>query len=310
MNMNEPTLQNLYTLQNKYDEKLTQYQQAFRDFQSTLTNITGLTNSDMRKLTSFAKSFDTANLNAQTDMDTSEVANILNKIKESSEGLIIKPDRGYDGRTTIDGGIIPAPSADSCLSSCKQNILCSGATYYKTNNTCVLQSGTGKVYADPNTDAIVNKVADLMQTIMEYNRQLIIINNQIKEEITSTPSNNQDSWDTATRNGKMNVVSRHNSLLVQHDIIDKLMKKYNTAATGVIESKLSTTQHFYWYRIWAVIFVSCLYIAILWTFGIMPSTMLNIMLLLFVTWIFGFKYLSLVGLTIYILYYIYMVPLD
>ena len=57
----------------------------------------------------------------------------------------------------------------------------------------------------------------------------------------------------------MNVVSRHNSLLVQHDIIDKLMKKYNTAATGVIETKLSTTQHFYWYRIWAVIFVSCLY---------------------------------------------------
>jgi len=173
-----------------------------------------------------------------------------------------------------------------------------------------MQSGAGKVYADPNAHAIVNKVTDLIQTIMEYNRQLMIINNQIKEEVTSTPSNNQDSWDTAIGNEEKNVTARHNSLIVQHDIMDKLMNKYDTAASGVIETKLSTTQNFYWYRIWAIILLSFVYIASLWSFGIMPSTMLNILMALLVIWVTGFKYLAFILLAIYILYYIYMIPID
>ncbi len=310
--MNEPTLQNLYTLQNKYNEKLAQYQQAFRDFQSTLTSITGLSTSDTNKLNSFVKSFDSATLIDPNEADAAidNAATILNKVKASSEGMIIIPDRGYAGKTTIDGGIIPAPSADACLTRCKQNSQCSGATFYKTNNTCVMQSGAGKVYADPNAHAIVNKVTDLIQTIMEYNRQLMIINNQIKEEVTSTPSNNQDSWDTAIGNEEKNVTARHNSLIVQHDIMDKLMNKYDTAASGVIETKLSTTQNFYWYRIWAIILLSFVYIASLWSFGIMPSTMLNILMALLVIWVTGFKYLAFILLAIYILYYIYMIPID
>jgi len=313
--MNEPTLKNLHTLQNKYNEKMAQYKQAFRDLQSTLTNISGLTSSEINKINSYMNSINTQTLVDQAIAEPhvvigDDMINIMNKIKNSQDGLIIKPGRGFAGTNNVSGGIVYTTNAQECLTKCKQHNQCIGATFYKENQSCVMSSGNGNIYTDPNTDAIVNKVSSLMQTLLSYNYQLMVINKEIKNEILNTPSNNQDTWNTATKKMEDNVTNQHNALLLQRRAIEHVAQKYDVAAVGVNETKLSTKQAFYWYRIWALIIIAILYIALLTLFGVSLPLIINFLILILVVWTIGFKYLAYMMLIIYILYYIYMIPMN
>ena len=278
--MNEPTLKNLYTLQNKYHEKMTQYEQAFRDLQSTLTNISGLTTSEINKINSYMNSINTQNLVAEPQVViNNDMINIMNKIKDSQDGLIIKPGRGFAGDSNVSSGIVYTTTAQECLTKCKQHNQCTGATFYKENKACSMASGNGRIYTDPNTDAIVNKVTDLMQTLLSYNYQLMVINKEMKNEILNTPSNNQDTWNTTTDKMEAKVTNQHNALLLQRESLEKVAQQYDVSSVGVNETALTTNQSFYWYRIWAFTIITIAYISILFLFGISLPLIINFLLL-------------------------------
>jgi len=313
--MNEPTLKNLYTLQNKYDEKMAQYEQAFRDLQSTLTSVSGLSSTEINKINSYMNSINTQSLldnqtNEPNIVIDNDMQNIMNKIKNSQDGLIIKHGRGFAGASNVSGGIVYTTTAQECLSKCKQHKDCSGATFYKENKACSMSSGNGNIYTDPNTDAIVNKVADLMQTLLSYNYQLMVINNEMKNEILNTPSNNQDNWNTSTDEMETNVTNAHNALLLQRDALDQVAQQYSVSSISVTESKLTTNQSFYWYRLWVFLIISVIYFSILYFTGISIHPLVHFLVIILVIWSIGFKYLALVLLIIYILYYIYMIPMN
>ena len=313
--MNEPTLKNLYTLQNKYDEKMAQYEQAFRDLQSTLINVSGLTSTEINKINSYMNSLNTQTLVDQAISEPQvvigdDMKNIMNKIKNSQDGLIIKPGRGFAGDSIVSNGIVYITTAQECLTNCKQHKDCTGATFYKENKACSMASGNGKIYTDSNTDAIVNKVTDLMQTLLSYNYQLMVINKEIKNEILNTPSNSQDTWNTTTDEMEVNVTNQHNALLIQREALEKVAQQYDVSSIGVNETELTTNQSFYWYRIWTIFILFIFYFSIIFLTGISIHPLVHFLIIIFVVWAIGFKYLAFIMLIIYILYYIYMIPMN
>ena len=67
----------------------------------------------------------------------------INTIDSSDNTLIVVPNSAYIGNSNI--GITANSSVDDCLSLCRTNSLCSGATFNTETTNCILTSGYGNI---------------------------------------------------------------------------------------------------------------------------------------------------------------------
>ena len=136
------------------------------------------------------------------------------------------------------------------------------------------------------------------------------INSDLIAEITETKGNDLGLWNDKTDEMEENVTTNHNDLVDQRSILDDLMTNYDVMSIQSEETGYNTRQFMLQYRLWIVILMIVLFIIpYVWVFGT-PPALISLLFFIFVLWLFEVKYLAMFALVIYILYYIYMIPLD
>ena len=327
---NQGTLDNIHSLQRRYDIKLKEYEQVLAEYQLLQTSVK-VDNKIVKDAMPYVKQGAArVNIDVEFDPETTRIpdstikgevaeeaavskgiSKILEKMRENEGVLIYLKDRMFWGQKSVR--VSRTTDQNQCLAKCAGNKKCDGATFIPPKNssaytgTCYERSGEGSVKVRDGTYAIVNKMAVLTSTLLEINGQLISLNNQILDYNTSYSGTNLDVLSKSTDQGENKLTSRHNELVDQREILGVMKSEYANIGAGKQETGLVTRMNFYRYRFWYTLFLFVAFVAFLWSVGLPPIYVL-ILLGIYVVWFLGFGYVAIFSLFIYMLYYLYMIP--
>jgi NADH:ubiquinone oxidoreductase subunit 3 (subunit A) len=95
--------------------------------------------------------------------------------------LVTVNNSSYLGRGSA-GPIIRTSDANQCRVKCASNSKCTGATF--VSGTCNLRTGDSAVVPTKNSIAIISRGKQLLMNMDTLNRELMSINNQIRQKIS------------------------------------------------------------------------------------------------------------------------------
>jgi hypothetical protein len=313
-----PTLKHLSSLQSRYDKLLKDYEMAMKEY-TAYTKTVNVELGSLGEFDKFAKTTNTptsgrvdyTNPTGKDDVVEKELSTLLKTIKEE-EGLVIQRNKVFWG--SGKDKTIFTYSANACRTACQKRDTCSGASFIKKNSGsskggCYLRTGTGKVRTREGSVAIVNNFVVLVAKLQQLNTRLLNINKKIVDANTQWKVNDVDTWREATYRLEDKTTDRHNELLDQREILDEMMQQYDSIEAGRNDTSIGTTQSLLWYRIFILLLVFIVIAGFVIIFNIDIGFLTSIWLVIFVLWFLGFTYLALFSLIVYILYYIYSVPI-
>mgnify|MGYP001158738820 CR=1 FL=1 len=321
-NKPDPTLNYLTTLQSRYDKKLKDYEMTLKEYQTYKSTV----NLDVEELRIAEKYLQMAGMgnmsqgrisvNADSpsgtgDSTEKEMSKILNKMKKGA-GLELMPDKVFWGQGRDKTRYVSSPQ--ECRTLCEKSKKCTGASFIPFSRRakrggCYLRTGMGNVRTQEGSTAIVNKFMVLVAKLKYLNTELISINQKIMNANTNWQKNDMDSWRDATYRLEDETTDRHNELLDQREIIDNLMIEYDSATAGMKDTDLGATQNLLWYRIYFLILIIILVGGVMLVMGVTPSFLTMTIAVIFSSYFLGFHYLALILTIIYILYYLYSIPI-
>jgi len=307
----QPTLKNLHTLESKYETKLQEYVQAIDELEE-LSSSMSLNNEKRLLLTQFIDASRSV-MNKKRRGRRMRAKALVRKLRASDGAFVVKKDRVFWGSRALK--TMTTNGENACLDKCKSKRKCTGATYVPSGDSgsvgvCMLRAGRGNIKTKPGKYAIVNAFEQAVRAVKEYQSQLMDINSDLIAEITETKGNDLGLWNDKTDEMEENVTTNHNDLVDQRSILDDLMTNYDVMSIQSEETGYNTRQFMLQYRLWIVILMIVLFIIpYVWVFGT-PPALISLLFFIFVLWLFEVKYLAMFALVIYILYYIYMIPLD
>ena len=321
-NKPDPTLNYLTTLQSRYDKKLKDYEMTLKEYQTYKSTV----NLDVEELRIAEKylqmagvgnmsqgriSVDANNPSGTGDSSEKEMSKILNKMKKGA-GLELMPDKVFWGQGRDKTRYVSSPQ--ECRTLCEKSKKCTGASFIPFSRRakrggCYLRTGMGNVRTQEGSTAIVNKFMVLVAKLKYLNSELISINQKIMNANTNWQKNDMDSWRDATYRLEDETTDRHNELLDQREIIDNLMIEYDSATAGMKDTDLGATQNLLWYRIYFLILIIILVGGVMLVMGVTPSFLTMTIAVIFSSYFLGFHYLALILTIIYILYYLYSIPI-
>ena len=321
-NKPDPTLNYLTTLQSRYDKKLKDYEMTLKEYQTYKSTV----NLDVEELRIAEKylqmagmgnmsqgriSVNADNPSGTGDSTEKEMSKILNKMKKGA-GLELMPDKVFWGQGRDKTRYVSSPQ--ECRTLCEKSKKCTGASFIPFSRRakrggCYLRTGMGNVRTQEGSTAIVNKFMVLVAKLKYLNTELISINQKIMNANTNWQKNDMDSWRDATYRLEDETTDRHNELLDQREIIDNLMIEYDSATAGMKDTDLGATQNLLWYRIYFLILIIILVGGVMLVMGVKPSFLTMTIAVIFSSYFLGFHYLALILTIIYILYYLYSIPI-
>lgn len=321
-NKPDPTLNYLTTLQSRYDQKLKDYEMTLKEYQTYKSSV----NLDVEELRIAEKYLQMAGMgnmsqgrisvNADSpsgtgDSTEKEMSKILNKMKKGA-GLELMPDKVFWGQGRDKTRYVSSPQ--ECRTLCENSKKCTGASFIPFSRNvkkggCYLRTGMGNVRSQEGSTAIVNKFMVLVAKLKYLNSELISINQKILNANTNWQKNDMDSWRDSTYRLEDETTDRHNELLDQREIIDNLMVEYDSANASMKDTDLGATQNLLWYRIYFLILIIILVGGIMLVMNVTPSFLTMTIAVIFSSYFLGFHYLALILSIIYILYYLYSIPI-
>jgi len=314
----DPTLKYLTMLQSQYDKKLKDYEMAMKEYTMYKNTFTA----DIGSIGAPEQYFQMANTPRNLDLNQAtptgsgdgiekELSVLLKKLKEE-KGLVVMKNKVFWGegkdKTTF------VRSAQACKKKCEKRDTCSGASFIKRypnskRGGCYLRTGMGKVRTREGGVAMVNQFMVLIAKLKHLNARLLRINQKILTANTQWKRNDLDSWRDATYEMEDKTTDRHNELVDQREILDNMLQEYDSISVGLGDTQLGTTQSLLWYRIFILLLLFIVLAGIVVVTGIPVNILTSAWLVVFVLWFLGFTYLAVFLLVIYILYYIYSVPM-
>jgi hypothetical protein len=245
------------------------------------------------------------------DSSEKEMSKILNKMKKGA-GLELMPDKVFWGQGRDKTRYVSSPQ--ECRTLCEKSSKCTGASFIPFSKRakkggCYLRTGMGNVRTQEGSTAIVNKFMVLVAKLKYLNSELISINQKIMNANTNWQKNDMDSWRDATYRLEDETTDRHNELLDQREIIDNLMVEYDSMNASMEDTDLGATQNLLWYRIYFLLLIIILVGGVMLVMGVTPSFLTMTIAVIFSSYFLGFHYLALILTIIYILYYLYSIPI-
>jgi NADH:ubiquinone oxidoreductase subunit 3 (subunit A) len=171
-----------------------------------------------------------------------------NNTTEPDYDLNKQPLVQVQGQSYIGKGISGQSSASSlqeCQAQCASNPNCTGATFI--SNQCQLNTGEGIIMPSSlNSVAIVPKGKQLLSNINDLNQQLLNINQQITNKISSGEPIYYVS-ESKNVNLSEQLKSNYNNLLAERDNIKTLLNEYKTLGRTDEQNGIKINQNYYTY---------------------------------------------------------------
>jgi membrane-associated HD superfamily phosphohydrolase len=144
----------------------------------------------------------------------------------------------------------------------------------------------------------------------EVINQLIVLNTQIQDAVTSNSDNNLDNWMNKNDDKHVKLVSDYNSLIAERNELRSLLVGYDNVSENMKDTSLEVNQQMLHYNLHIIILaiLLCLFVMIFGNISISMMTIpIIIALLLF---ILNYTFLSFIIGVIMVLYYIYSIPIQ
>ena len=229
-------------------------------------------------------------------------------LKTGGSQYVKLKDKAYFGVSFLK--ISSEKTIDTCQASCSSNPKCSGATYVPTTKNCTLNTGNGNIKTSPGSYAILTHLIHINGQLEEVNKQLIILNNKIKNAVESQPKNNLDN--VVNKNNKLHniLITDYKDLASQRQQINRLILDYDNVNGNMKDTSLEVNQQMLNYRLYTIILALILCLIVM-VFGGMSISMVIVPLIiaaiLFILNMGMFSFIIVCGV---VLYYIYSIPMP
>jgi hypothetical protein len=189
--------------------------------------------------------------------------NSLQQQNSDTRSYVVLPGKNYMGTGSISD--TPDSTVSMCEASCKENPLCSGASFNSISNVCKLRSGDGALRPGATSDnAIITTIKENLMNLEKLNVQLIQINVQITELYHKMQPTIDSQNQALSTNGEE--LSKRYSLLQQEKLkIKKLLDEYGDVNKNIDDSTIMVEQQNSTYYLWVIICILSLYLVVKYT---------------------------------------------
>jgi hypothetical protein len=154
----------------------------------------------------------------------------------------------YIGESNIN--IVQNSTLDNCLTLCKSNKSCSGATFDNNDNSCVLTSGAGNVINANDKTAIVKQALFYSYKLKSLNEELFNINNSIND-LTESKLNTFNNLNIKNKGEILN--NNYQILQTERFEIEKIIREYETLNSAYEDGTINVTSNYYNYVMYAIV---------------------------------------------------------
>jgi hypothetical protein len=174
--------------------------------------------------------------------------NYLSSISKENEFIAIKRKTWW-GKQSLNQKIVT--NKDECITMCANDDKCSGATFNEKTKYCWTRIGDGNITNGKEDEyALITKVkSDLVKLnylnnkLIEINKEIIDIFNNIDiDEINSIKIQKQEELN-----------NNYKKLANEHDVINKMLEKYNDIEASVENQELYVNQENSNLKLWVLI---------------------------------------------------------
>lgn len=184
-----------------------------------------------------------------------EFIDYLNNNKDDNTFKLI-PKTSFISTESITS--VENTTVDNCLTLCRSNELCSGATFDDTSNYCILSKGKGNITESSSKTAIVKQSLYYSHQLKDLNDQLLKINRSISKIIGENESNqnsiqqeNQDKSKQLDNNSKILDDERYK--------IEEMINQFATLNSAYENGSLNLTSNYYKYILFLLIALLLIY---------------------------------------------------
>jgi NADH:ubiquinone oxidoreductase subunit 3 (subunit A) len=157
--------------------------------------------------------------------------------------LVSVNNSSYLGRGSA-GPIIRTSNANQCRAKCASNSKCTGATF--VSGSCNLRTGDSAVVPTKNSIAIISRGKQLLMNMDILNRELISINNEIRNKISAGTPVYKD-FNNANNIKSQELSKQYSALNKERNNIKNLLDKYDKIENGQDENTIRLNQNYYTY---------------------------------------------------------------
>ena len=213
-NNTESNVLKLQSLQSEFKLVMTQYQQAYANYISSLRSST-------------------------------DPASTSNKTYATIPGSV------FWGTTSLSEGT--SPSAEDCTALCSANSSCTGATYNSDKQYCWVRGGQGDISIGMDTDsAIIPELVQNTQVLKMLNQKLLDINKNMEDTLGSmSSSENRDIADKDLKKGELTNI--YNSLMEERRNINKMIDNSNAIEQSYTDNSIYVSQNNTTYTFWTLV---------------------------------------------------------
>ena len=213
-NNTESNVLKLQSLQSEFKLVMTQYQQAYANYISSLRS-------------------------------SSDPA--------SKKSFVAIPDSDYGGENSKVISFDTSPSVEDCIALCSANSSCTGATYDSNVNWCLSENGPGRIVSTNYTrTAIVSELVQNTQVLNMLNQKLLDINKNMEDTLGSmSSSENHDIADKDLKKGEL--TSIYNSLMEERRNINKMIDDSTSIEQSYNDNSIYVSQNNTTYTFWTLV---------------------------------------------------------
>lgn len=173
----------------------------------------------------------------------SAVADYINHLNSNEKQFVTVQGQAFNG--TGSAGESSATTLQECVASCSNSKMCSGATF--VSNECQIRIGDSPmVSSSENSYAIIPKEKQLLINVEKYNKQLLDINQKLKQKI-KTLEPLYDKTTNQVKEKNQELIKHYNELIQERDNIKKMLNEYETLENQENNYQIVVTKNYYWY---------------------------------------------------------------
>jgi hypothetical protein len=230
------------------------------------------------------------------------------ELKTGTTKYVQLKDKAYFGTSGLD--ISQKKTIDMCQATCSSNPKCSGATFVPQNQSCVLNTGDGNIRTIAGSYAILTRLKYITGNLAEVNRQLITLNNKIRDAVQTQTNNNLDNWVNKNNNMNDTLITDYNDLVAQRGEINSLILEYDNINGNMKDSSLEVNKEMLHYRLYTIILALILCLIVMLFGGMSISMVIVPLIIAAILFLLNMSLFSFIIVCAVVLYYIYSIPIQ
>ena len=183
----------------------------------------------------------------------------INTINSNDNNFTTVDNSAFNGSNIIN--TTTESSVNDCSNACSSNSSCSGATFTKNNNNCILSSGNGSLIKSNNSTSIVKQGMYYSYQLQNINQQLMDINKQINENVNKSYDTYQTNLEQVNERDQA-LQQNYSGLTQDRENIEIMVREFEILNSAQENGDIKATMNYYNYIILVFIVVLLLFLLI------------------------------------------------